>query len=107
MAERKDVIGEPSCVGIVLFDPQIGLMVEQTVENVRRIAGVCGDHLGIEGRVLVGDVGIEEHARFIAITKIDLPGLLSAPAGTEALAIGGRCGVSEDFPCTTSRRQFC
>jgi hypothetical protein len=59
-AERKDVIGEPSCVGIVLFDPQIGLMVEQTVENVRRIAGVCSDHLGIEGRVLVGDVGIEE-----------------------------------------------
>jgi hypothetical protein len=62
MAECKDVVDETSCVGVVLLDSQIGLMVEQTVENMRGIAGVCGVHLGIEGRVLVGDVGIEEHS---------------------------------------------
>ena len=88
MAERKDVIGEAGCVGVVLLDPQIGLVVEQTVENVRGIAGIRGDHLGVEGRVLVGDVGVEKHTRLVAIAQIDLPGLLSASAGTESLAVG-------------------
>jgi len=57
----------------MLLDSQIGLMVEQTVENMRGVAGVCCDHFGIEGRVLVGDVGIEEHSRLIAIPQIYLP----------------------------------
>ena len=67
----------------MLFNPQIGLMVEQSIENMRRIPGIRGDDLGIEGRVLVGDVGVEEYARLIAVAEIDLPGLLSAPAGAE------------------------
>ena len=87
MAECKDVIGEASGVGVVLLDPQIGLMVEQAIENMRGITGIRGDHLGIEGRVLVGDVGVEEHTRLIAVAEIDLPGLLSASAGAETLAI--------------------
>jgi hypothetical protein len=89
MAERKDMIGEACGVGVVLLDSQIGLMVEQTVENVRGVAGIRGDHLGIKGRVLVGDVGIKEHTWLISIAQIDLSGLLSASAGAESLAIGG------------------
>jgi hypothetical protein len=87
VAERKDVIGEAGSVGVVLLDSQIGLMVEQAIKNMRGIAGIRGDHLRIEGRVLVGDVGVKEHARFISVTEIDLPGLLSASAGTETLAV--------------------
>jgi len=34
MAECKDVIGEASGVGVMLLDPQIGLMVEQAIENM-------------------------------------------------------------------------
>jgi hypothetical protein len=60
-------------------------MVKQAVENMRGVAGIRGDHLRIEGRVLVGDVGVKEHARLIAITEIDLPGLLTTPAGAETL----------------------
>jgi len=62
MAECKDVIGEASGVGVMLLDPQIGLMVEQAIENMCRITGIRGDDLGIEGRVLIGDVGVEKHA---------------------------------------------
>ena len=91
VAERKDMIGKAGRVGVVLLDPQIGLMVEQTIENMRRIAGIRGNHLGIEGRVLVGDMGVKEHAWLVAIAQIDLPGLLSAPAGAEALAVRRRC----------------
>jgi hypothetical protein len=38
VAERKNVIGETCSIGVVLLDPQIGLMVEQPVENVRASA---------------------------------------------------------------------
>ena len=34
MAECKDVIGEASGIGVMLIDPQIGLMVEQAIENM-------------------------------------------------------------------------
>ena len=87
VAERKDVIGEASGVGVMLLDPQIGLMVEEAIENMRRITGIRGDYLHIEGCVLVGDVGVKEHVRFIPVAEIDLPGLLSAPAGAETLTI--------------------
>ena len=87
MTECKDVIGEAGGVGVMLLDPQIGLMVEQAIENMRRIPGICGDDLGIEGGVLIGDVGVEKHARLIAVAEIDLPGLFSAPAGAETLTI--------------------
>ena len=87
MAECKDLIGEASDVGVMLLDPQIGLMVEQAIENMRCITGIRGDDLGIEERVLIGDVGVEKHARFIAVAEIDLSGLLSAPAGAEMLTI--------------------
>lgn len=68
MAEGEDVVGETARIGVVLLDPQIGLMVEQAVENMCCVAGIRGDDLGIERRVLVGDVGIEEHSRLIAIS---------------------------------------
>jgi hypothetical protein len=37
--ERKDVIGKAGSVGVVFLDPQVGLMVEQAVENMRGVAG--------------------------------------------------------------------
>ena len=83
------MIGKTGGVGIVLLDPQIGLMIEQAVEDMRGISGIRGDHLGIEGRVLVGDVGVEEDTRFVPIAQVHLPGLFSAPTGAEALSIGG------------------
>jgi len=33
VAEGEEVIGETGGVGVVLFDPQVGLMVEKTVEH--------------------------------------------------------------------------
>ena len=51
MAKCKDVIGEASGVGVMLLNPQIGLMVEQAIENMRGIRGIRRDHLRIEGCV--------------------------------------------------------
>jgi hypothetical protein len=38
MAECKPVVREPSRIGVVLFNPQLGFVMEQTVEHVSRIA---------------------------------------------------------------------
>lgn len=40
---------------------------------------------------MVGDVGEEEHARFISVATIDMPELLSTPAGAETLVICRPC----------------
>ena len=39
MHQGKDVIGEAGRVGVVLLDPQVGLVVQQAVEH---IGVVCG-----------------------------------------------------------------
>jgi hypothetical protein len=59
MAKREHMVGEAGRVGVVFFDPQIGLMVEQPIEHMRRISNCGVDYLGVEGSVLVGDVGVE------------------------------------------------
>ena len=65
-------------------------MVEQSIEYVRGISYGRVDHLGVKRGVLVGYVGVEEHSRFGAVTKIDLARLLPAATGPELLSVGGR-----------------
>jgi hypothetical protein len=57
--QREDVIGEARRVGVVLLDAQVGFVVQQAVEHVGRVAHADIHHLGVERRVLVGDVGVE------------------------------------------------
>ena len=65
--QRKDMIGEPGRVGVVLFDSQLGFVIEQPVEYVRGIAHIGVDDLGIERRVLVGKVRVEQDAGLAAV----------------------------------------
>ncbi len=52
----QDVIGEAGRVGVVLLDPQVGLVVQQAVEHIGGIADADIHHAGAERRVLVGDM---------------------------------------------------
>ena len=45
------------------------------------------DDFGVEGRVVVGDVGVELHARFRAVPRIHLASELTAAPGFEVLAV--------------------
>ena len=85
--QREDVIGETCRVGVVLLDAQVGFVVQQAVEDVGRIAHTDVDHLGVERRVLVGDVGIERPPRTAAVFRIDVAGALGLAAGAEVLAV--------------------
>jgi hypothetical protein len=64
MTERKDMVDEAGGIGVMLFDPQVGFVVKQAVENMRGIAGVCGNHLGVEGRARLYDALLRK-SRFI------------------------------------------
>jgi hypothetical protein len=71
----------------VLLDPQVGLVVQQAIEHIGRVAHADVDHLGAEGRVLVGDMGIERPPWAAAILRVDMPGALGLAAGSEVLAV--------------------
>ena len=53
MTQRKNVIGEASGVGIVLFDLQFRFVIEQTIKYIRGIPHCRIDELGVERGVLV------------------------------------------------------
>ena len=85
--QAEDVIGEACRIGVVFLDPQIGLVVQQAVKHVGRIAHADVNHLGTEGRVLVGDMGIKRPTRATAILRIDMPGALCLASGSEVLTV--------------------
>ena len=92
MHQREHMVGEAGRVGVVLLDAQVRLVVEQAVQHVGRIAHGGIDDLGMERRVLVGEVG-ELHARFLAVLPVHLAGELAPTTGLEVLAVRRRRGA--------------
>ena len=90
VAEAEHVIDRAGGVGVVLADVDRAFMVHQPVENVRGLAGVRGDDLGIERRVTIGDVGVELHARLRAVFGVVVGAGLAMSAGAEKLAVRRR-----------------
>ena len=70
VAKAEHVICHATGVGVVLLDRQSRIVVEKPIEDMRRLARGCCDHLGIERPELVGDVNIERDAGLVAITCI-------------------------------------
>ncbi len=58
MHQAKDVVGHAAAIGVVSGWSEIGLMIEQAVDNVRCFA-VGRDHLGVKRRVTIGDVAVD------------------------------------------------
>ena len=85
-------------VGVVLANVERAFVVQQAVENVRRLAGVGGDDLGVERRVAIGDVGVELHARLRAVFGVVVGARFAVAAGPEKLAVRRRrVAVAPDF----------
>jgi hypothetical protein len=98
MTEAEHVIDRTSGVGVVLANVDRAFMVHQSVENVRGLASVGGDDLGIEWRVTVGDVRVEFHAGLRAVFCVVVGSGLAMSAGAEELAIRRRrVAVAPDF----------
>ena len=71
VAQSEDVIGESGGVGVMLFDAEIGFVIQQPIEYVGGVPHCGADEFAVEGGVLVRDVRVERRARLIAITGID------------------------------------
>ena len=87
MHQGKNVIGEARRVGVVLLDAQVGFVVQQTVEHVGRVAHADIHDLGVERRVLVGDVRVESPSWTAAVFRVDVACALGLAAGSEVLAV--------------------
>jgi len=85
--QGKDVIGEAGRIGIVLFDPQVGLVLKQTVQDMCRVVHRGADDLDVERRVLIGDVRVKLDTRFLAILEVDLTGKQASAASPEVLTV--------------------
>ena len=59
VAEPEYMLGRATGIGIVLSDDEGAFMVEEAIQNVRCLACVSRNDLGVERRKPVGDVGIE------------------------------------------------
>ncbi len=57
-------------------------MVEQAIEDVRGLAGIGCDDLGVERREAVGDMGVEQHAGIGAIAGVAISARLALPIKT-------------------------
>jgi len=88
VTESEDVIGEAGGIGVVLLDPQLGLVIEQAIEHMRRIAHGGVNDLGMEGCVLIGDMSVEGDTGVIPIFRVHLAGRFAAAARAVALTIG-------------------
>lgn len=65
------MIGDATSARVMTLDVEISAVVQQTIENVRCLTCGGGDHLGIERRVSIGDVGVEGDRRLGALVGID------------------------------------
>lgn len=80
MHQAEHMVGEAGRVGVVFLDPQVGLVIQQAVQDVGGVAHRGVDDLDVERRVLVVDVGVELHARFLTVLQVHLCGELSPAA---------------------------
>lgn len=62
-------------------------MVKQAVEHVGRVAHADVHNLGVERRVLVGNVGVERPAWAAAVFRVDVARAVGLAAGAEVLAV--------------------
>jgi len=74
-AQREHVVAKAERVRVVLLDAQLGFVVQQLTQDVGRITHGRGDDLGVEGRVLIRDVGVEGDAGAGTVAEVHLTGL--------------------------------
>ena len=87
VAKAEHVVSRAARIGVMLLDPKAALMVQQAIEDMRRLARGRGDDLGMIRAELIGDMGVERHARLIAMASVHIRDRLAMAAGLKILAI--------------------
>ena len=87
MAQTEHMIDRAGRVGVMLADFQRAFVMQQTIQNMRGLARIGRDDLGVKRRVAIRNVSVELHARFRAIFGVVIGAGFAVPAGLEKLAI--------------------
>ena len=95
MHEGEEMVGESGRVGVVLLGRQVGLVIQQPVEDIGGVTVADVDEFAVEGRVLVRDVGVDEPAGLRPVLGVHMPGGFGFAAGPEPLPVGrGRGAIT-------------
>ena len=81
------MVGDAPAIDVMLFDVQIGAVVEQPVEHLRRLARGSRDNGGMERRVAIRDMTVEGDGRLRPLVRIDRAGCLGASVEREVLTV--------------------
>ena len=87
------MVGEPGGVGVVFLDPQLRFVIQQSVEDIRRVSDRRVDHLNVVAAMLIRQMRVKQRARLITVARINVTGRLAPAAGAEPLPVGGRGGT--------------
>src|SRR4051794_11433915 len=90
MAKSEDVIGVARTVGVVLLNLEIGLVIEQAIEDVSGIANGRTDCPGMKRSVAIRDVSIKHRHWIAAILGVHLRDDWFAEGDGKGLPVGGR-----------------
>ena len=81
------MVGDAPAIDVMLFDVQIGAVVEQPVEHLCRLARRSGDNCGMERRVAIRDVAVKGDSRLCPLVRIDCAGCLGAAVERKVLTV--------------------
>jgi hypothetical protein len=84
-AQAKNMVTRATGIRIVLLDGK----AKRAIDDVGRLAGGRGDHLGVVRAVLVGDMGVEGDARLVAVMGVHIADGFAAAVGAVELPVGG------------------
>ena len=87
MAQGEDVVADAAAVRVMNRDVEIGMVVEQPVDNMRGFTGGRRQKLGMERCEAVRDVGVDRDGRVAAIPCVDGTDRLPRPANVKVLPV--------------------
>ena len=86
-AQREDMVGITTAIGVVPSRRDLALMIEQRVQHVQRLARRRRDQLRIERRVAIGEMGVDLEAGSLAVVGVQPRCVPAEAGGLEELAV--------------------
>src|SRR3954447_5429742 len=96
VAQREDMVRDPTPISVVDGDVDVGSVIEQAVEDMECLTTGHRDRLGMVGSVPPGEMGVETDRRVASFVWIDGAGRFAASAEWKVLAIRTRGGAGPE-----------
>src|SRR3546814_11971236 len=81
------MVGNAPTIDVMLLNVQIGTMMEQPVQHLRRPACGCGDDGGMKRRVAIRDMAVEGDSRLRPLVRIDCAGRMSTAIKQDVMTV--------------------